>query len=139
MAAEDDNVNILKGAYAQWAALKAADCSCWMSIAADDILMQSLASGRHPLPFTETRSGKDQLLAYFSGLTSDWEMLSYDVNEYIAQGDRVVAIARTAWRNRATGKVADTPKIDLWRFHDGKVVELAEFYDTAHVFSAALP
>jgi ketosteroid isomerase-like protein len=31
----------------------------------------------------------------------------------------------------------DTPKIDFWRFRDGKVVEFYEYYDTARVFAAA--
>jgi len=43
----------------------------------------------------------------------------------------------TAWRHKRTGKVADTPKVDFWRFRDGKAVEFYEYYDTAAVFAAA--
>ena len=43
-------------------------------------------------------------------------MKHYTVEEYIAQGDVVVARGSTAWTNKKTGKVADTPKIDFWRF-----------------------
>jgi ketosteroid isomerase-like protein len=35
--------------------------------------------------------------------------------------------------------VADSPKIDIWRFRDGKAVAFEEFYDTARVFAAATP
>ena len=66
-------------------------------------------------------------------------MITYDMDDFIAQDDRVVVIGNVAWRNKATGKVAETPKVDIWRFRDGKVVEFAEFYDTARSFAAAVP
>jgi ketosteroid isomerase-like protein len=59
------------------------------------------------------------------------------MNDFIAQRDRVVVIGRVAWRNKATGKVADTPKVDIWRFQDGKAVDMIEFYDTVRSFAAA--
>jgi ketosteroid isomerase-like protein len=32
-----------------------------------------------------------------------------------------------------------TPKVDVWRFRDGKAVEFSEFYDTAQAYAAAQP
>ena len=32
-----------------------------------------------------------------------------------------------------TGKIVETPKVDFWRFRDGKAVEFYEYYDTARV------
>ena len=61
-----------------------------------------------------------------------------EMDEYIAQGDRVVVIGRMAWRNRATGKVAETPKLDVWRLRDGKAVDFVEFYDTARAAAATV-
>jgi ketosteroid isomerase-like protein len=40
---------------------------------------------------------------------------------------------------QSNGKVADTPKVDIWRFQDGKAVDMVEFYDTARSFAAATP
>jgi len=42
-----------------------------------------------------------------------------------------------AWRNKHTGRTVETPKVDYWRFKDGKVVEFYEYYDTARVLAAA--
>jgi uncharacterized protein len=139
MATEDDNVAILRDAYRRWSDQKGQDLNAMMDIVADDVSLRSLADGAPDVGFTKRRSGKAEVLGYLQGLTSGWEMLSFDVDEYVAQGDRVVAIGRTAWRNKKTGKVADTPKIDLWRFRNGKAVEFAEFYDTANVLAAAQP
>jgi ketosteroid isomerase-like protein len=66
-------------------------------------------------------------------------MIFYRVDEYVAQGDRVVAIGFTSWRNKLTGKIAATPKIDIWRMKDGKAVEFSEFYDTARLYAASEP
>ena len=41
------------------------------------------------------------------------------------------------WTNRKTGKIAETPKVDFWRFRDGKAVEFYEYFDTACVAAAA--
>jgi uncharacterized protein len=91
------------------------------------------------MPFSAPRSSKTQILDYLEGLRRDWEMVSFDMNDFIAQDDRVVAIGRVVWRNKATGKIADTPKIDVWRFRDGKAIDFVEFYDTARSFAAATP
>jgi len=32
---------------------------------------------------------------------------------------------------------AETPKVDFWRFRDGKAVEFYEYFDTACVAAAA--
>ena len=139
MTTESENVSVLKEAYAQWAGHKGADCACWMNIIADDASLGSLANGSPEMVFSAPRSSKAQILDYLNELTRDWEMVSFDMNDFIAQGDRVVAIGRVAWRNKATGKVADTPKVDIWRFQDGKAVDMVEFYDTARAFAAAAP
>jgi len=69
----------------------------------------------------------------------DWTMVSHAMEDFIAEGDRVVAVGQMSWRNRATGKVVETPKVDIWTFRDGKAVAFAEYYDTARTIAAATP
>jgi ketosteroid isomerase-like protein len=45
-------------------------------------------------------------------------------------------LGSTAWRNRRTQRVVDTPKADLLTFRGGRIVEFFEFYDTAKLFAA---
>ena len=139
MTVEQENVERLKRAYAHWGEHRAADCSCWTDLAADDLRMRSLGEGAPAMPFTAPRTGKQELVAYLDGLTRDWEMIDHAMDDFIAQGDRVVVIGRAAWRHKGTGKVADTPKVDIWRFRDGQAVEYAEFFDTARAYAAAMP
>ena len=49
-------------------------------------------------------------------------MVYYRIDEFIAQGDAVVARGSTSWTNKKTGKTAETPKVDFWRFRDGKAL-----------------
>jgi ketosteroid isomerase-like protein len=131
------NIAILKDAYKRWSESKGGSIDHWLGIVDDGIDLRSLAEGAEPMAFTERRSGRAQVESYLRGLTAEWEMIDYQMNEYVAQGDRVVAIGRAAWRNKATGKAVDSPKVDIWRFRDGKAVEFFELYDTAKVFACA--
>jgi uncharacterized protein len=139
MSSESANVDILRRAYNEWHASKAGSVDSWVAIVAPSISLRSLADGAQEVAFTKPRNGKEAFLEYLRGLTTDWEMLSYTVSEFIAKDDRVVAVGQTSWRNKRTGKTFDTPKIDLWRMRDGKAVEFAEYYDTAKIFAAAQP
>ena len=139
MAAETENISLLKDAYAAWAQSKGTDCECWMNILSDEASLASLAAGAPEMSFSAPRDSKSQILRYLQELTSDWDMVSFDMDDFIADGDRVVAVGQVAWRNKTTGKVAETPKVDIWRFDQGKVVDLREFYDTARAFAAATP
>jgi ketosteroid isomerase-like protein len=137
VSTESENVATLQKAYADWAGKKAGNLECWTSIMADDVELRSLADGAPGIDFSQARHGIAQAKKYLEELTRDWEMLSYDVEDYVAQGDRVVAIVSTSWRNKRTRKAVTTPKIDVWRLREGKIVEFAEYFDTAKVLAAA--
>ena len=139
MGNEAGNVAILKDAYQRWHDSRGGSVDHWMSICTDDINFGSLAQAAPEMRFATSYSNRDALRGYFNGLTSEWEMVHYTVNEYVAQGDTVFMRGSTAWKNKKTGRTVDTPKADFWRFKDGKAVEFYEYYDTARVFAAATP
>jgi uncharacterized protein len=131
MSTEDSNLTKLKEAYRQWHETKAGSVDRWLALMTDDIKFRSLAEGAKPMEFTRTSTCKSDVERYFAGLTGDWEMIYYRMDEYIAQGDRVVALGSCSFKHRKTGKVLETPKADFHRFRDGKICEFFEFYDTA--------
>ena len=77
-------------------------------------------------------------MEYFQTVARDWEMIDFQVNRLIDGGDDVVMVGRCAWRNRATGKVVETPKVDVWRFAQGKAVSFLEMFDSL-AFVRAIP
>jgi hypothetical protein len=102
----------------------------------DEVQWHSLAAGAQGVEFTRCCSSKDQVKNYFLELAKSWEMVSYTADEFIAQGDRVVMLGSCEWRHRDTGKLLRSPKADVHRLRDGKVVEFMEFYDTAGAIAA---
>jgi hypothetical protein len=137
MSDEARNVELLKDAYGRWHESKGASVDHWMTIVADDVRFGSLAQAAPVMSFACNYDSRESLRGYFDGLLSDWEMIHYTVDEFVAQGDAVFMRGSTAWRHKRTGKAVETPKIDFWRFRDGKAVEYYEYYDTARVFAAA--
>jgi ketosteroid isomerase-like protein len=139
MSDENRNVAILRDAYQRWNESKGGSVEHWLSLLADDLKFGSLAMGRtSAVAFTAQRHSRAGVAEYFAGLLGAWEMIDYVVDQYVAQGDRVVAIGQTAWRNKATDKAVETPKVDTWRFDsDGRIIEFFEYYDTAALLAAA--
>ena len=138
MSNEAANVAILKDAYRQWHESRGGSVEQLLSICDPNISWGSVPRGKAPLlAFAKQYESRDALHAYFGGLLNEWEMISYTIDEYVAQGDAVVARGWTAWTNKKTGRPMETPKMDFWRFKDGKAVEFYEYFDTAAVVAAA--
>jgi len=139
MAIEQDNVAILRDGYARWNESKGRSVDHWLSLMADDIDFRSLADGMEGLDFTVRKNARAAVTDYFNELLKRFELIHFTVEDFIAQDDKVVVVGSTAWRNRLTGKVFDTPKVDIVRLRDGLIVEVREFYDTAKVMEASKP
>src|SRR3712207_966723 len=108
------NVALLKEAYREWNDSKGLNVDYWFdNVIGPQIKFDSIAQGAEPLPFAKRYDDRAELRGYFDGLLADWSMQYYTVNEYVAQGDTVVARGECAWTNKKTGKVAKTPKVDF--------------------------
>lgn len=136
MSEEARNVELLRKAYGLWSETRGNSSDHWLEICAERIAFGSIAHGPEPVPYMAAFQRRDELKEYFAGLSRDWEMMEFEVEHFVAQGDRVVMLGRCAWRYRKTGKVVWTQKADSWRLEGGKAVEFYEFYDTAQVLAA---
>ena len=134
-----DTLAKLKDAYKQWHDTRGQSVDAWMALMADDVKMRSVADGAPGMEFSAPRDGKHTLQGYFEALAADWEMIHYTPEEFLVDGDRVAMFGRCAYRNRKTGKTAESAVVNRWRFHDGLAVEYFELYDTAKAFAAATP
>ena len=138
MSIEESNVAILRDLYAQWNSTKGGSVDRWLEYMAEEVDWRSLADGAAGMEFTRAASTREQVGGYMRGLLADWQMDYYAVDEFVAQGDRVVMLGRCAWVHRATGKRAEMPKADAIRLKDGKIVAFMEYFDTAGAFAATL-
>ncbi|MFO0796879.1 MAG: nuclear transport factor 2 family protein [Gemmataceae bacterium] len=139
MSTPDENVARLRHAYQQWHDTRGGSVQTWLDLMADDVRMRSAPEGKAGMDFTRPAAGKAAARAYFAGLAADWELLHYNADEFVVQGDRVVVLSLVAFRFKATGKIAETAKCDVFRFRDGKVAEFFEFFDTAAALAATRP
>jgi ketosteroid isomerase-like protein len=137
MTIEDDNVALLKRLYAGWNDTRGGSIADMFASMADDVEWHSLASGGAGLEFSRCCTSKGDVERYFGELAADWAMNYYDIEEFVAQGERVVAIGRCSWTHRRTGKQIESPKADVVRIRDGKIVAFMEFFDTAQAAAAA--
>jgi ketosteroid isomerase-like protein len=104
-----------------------------MEFADQNISFGSLPRGEGPMQFATQYDNREVLRGYFKGLLEQWTMNFYEVKQFIAQGDMVVMQGFCSWTNKATGKTVETPKVDIWRFRDGKAVEFYELSDARQV------
>ena len=125
------NKTALEQVYQRWHDTRGGCLEEIVGLFSSHIKFSSLAQGAPPATFTAAAKGKDQMRGYFDGLLSAWTMNYYKVDHMIAEGDRVAVVGSTSWTNKATGKIVETPKVDVWRFSDGLAVEFYEYYDTA--------
>jgi ketosteroid isomerase-like protein len=134
---EAANVATLQEAYRRWRDSRGSSVDHWMTICSETIKFGSLAQASAPqIAYMTAYASRNELAKYFDGLSRDWEMIDYRVDEFVAQGERVVMLGFCSWRHKQSGKVVSTPKADSWRFEGGKAVEFYEFFDTAQVHAA---
>ena len=89
-----------------------------------------------PEPLGGSRKGRSQAAEFFRLVNEAWEFLSFEPREYIASGDRVVALGHYHARSRETGREAASDWAMVWTLRDGKATRFQEYTDTAALLSA---
>ena len=128
----------LRDAYALWSQSSGTRSDQWIALLSDGIEMRSVLTPDLPDDLAATRRTLSGALEYFQTVARDWEMINFICDRFVDGGNDVVMVGRCAWRNRATGRVVDTPKVDVWRFEDGKAVSFLEMFDSL-AFVRAIP
>ena len=91
-------------------------------------------------PYGGTYVGHDAVLQnVFMKLGTEWEGFSVAPQEFIAEGETVVALGQYSGQYKATGKRMSVPFVHVWKFQGGKVVSFRQHTDTAIVQKALKP
>jgi len=96
-----------------------------------------LLPGSPAIPTSGTRRGLREVGRFFEDLRSLVEFTAFDVREYIAQGNRVVALLHYEGRYKPTGRNFAADAAALWTLGNGKAIRLQEFTDTEALARAA--
>ncbi|WP_162249698.1 nuclear transport factor 2 family protein [Altererythrobacter sp. Root672] len=137
MSDDLSNAARVAAAYRQWEESLGADPEPFMALAAENVEMASVLDPPDLDELATDHHGLSRMREYFAAIEQDWEMIDYPNERVVEQGDTVVWIGRCCWRNRHTGLVINSPKVDIWTFRNGKAVRFLELFDTLGFARAA--
>lgn len=124
------NADRIRAAYANWQETLGRDPEPFIALMDERFEMASVLDPPHLHELAANHRGLGRVRDYFAALGADWEMIDFPTEQVVEQGDTVVWIGRCTWRNRHTGIVVGTPKVDIWTFEGGKAVGMLELFDT---------
>ncbi len=82
------------------------------------------------LPWTGNRQGKQQVAEFFKLVSENIDFKKFEPREFIAQGDKVVALGYWESTAKPTGKTINGEWAMVFTFKNGKVSEHHEYADT---------
>jgi ketosteroid isomerase-like protein len=130
--ANQDNTKLVQEGYA---AFSRGDVQAVLNMMADDVVWVT-PGPRDILHMAGERHGRAQVAEFFSTLNEAEEVERFDPHEFIAQGDKVVALVSYRSRVRATGRTIETELAHVFTLRNGKIAEFREFFDTAVAVAA---
>ena len=81
-------------------------------------------------PFLGQRHGKDAVLEGYREIARRLDIIGYEVERLLVDGDRAAALIRITSVIIATGKVMSIRTSQFTRFRDGKLIEMQGVLDT---------
>lgn len=131
---ENENTQVVKQAYDKF---KSGDIAGLLDLFDDDIEWE--LDKAENVPFTGARRGKDQVADFFTVMGQAQHPLQFEPREFIAQGDKVVALGHYAWSVKSTDRVFESDWAEVFTVRDGKIVCFREYTDTAAGAAAYKP
>jgi ketosteroid isomerase-like protein len=122
-----ETIEVVQGAYA---AFQRGDIPAVLASCSDDV-QWFLPGDPAVVPVAGLRDGVSAVGGFFSVLADTQDAEQFEPREFVAQGEKVIALGVYRWRIKKTGKVFGSDFAHVFTVRDGKVVEFHEFYDTA--------
>ena len=88
------------------------------------------------VPYGGTHKGRSGFGKFFQKLGGSTETTLWDVNEYVCEGNNVVATGRHGFKSKNSGKDVETDWAMIWTFKENIPVAGRAYYDTSSVENA---
>ena len=88
------------------------------------------------VPFGGLWRGHEGVITLLTGIGAALDVQRFEIAEFIAQGNKVVAIGFEEATAKPTGRSYRNEWVHVWTVRDGKVVEIRTYNDTAAVAAA---
>jgi ketosteroid isomerase-like protein len=128
---DQDNTNVVKQAYENF---KTGNIEALLGQMSEDI------NWRLPdiegVPFAGARRRTGAVAEFFSTLADAQDVLSFEPREFVAQGNKVIALGDYSWRVKKNGREYGSDFAHVFTVRDGKIVAFHEYMDTASAADA---
>lgn len=128
------NLEVVKEVYRLFAAGRRDDLT---GLVSDDFEWHYV--GPAEIPWAGRYRGPAGVSAFFERVGAALELEEFEVQEFIAAGDRVVAVGVSSGRLRATRGRYRSPWVNVFTVREGRITRLLDLYDTAAITRAAQP
>jgi ketosteroid isomerase-like protein len=128
---ERENVRLIQDAYA---AFGRGDIQAIIDACTDDVDWQIL--GPKEIPAMGARKGKNGVRDFFDTLASEDEVLQFEPQKFVAQGDTVVVTGHYKARFRHNNAIAESDWCHVFTIRDGSVASWRQYSDTAAFLEA---
>ena len=122
---EKENIAMIQKIYA---AFKRGDIPFILNAVTEDIDWQML--GLKELPHTGPHRGRDQVARFLEEVAVETDIQKFEPREYIAQGDKVVALGYYSGTARISGRPLRSEWAMIFTLRNGKVARFREYADT---------
>ncbi len=132
---EEENVSKVKRLYDSFRRLEVHSI---MDMFADDAVMHGPAPSG-VLPWGGTHNGRSGVAQFFKALGESLEPQQFDLNDFIAQDNKVVVLGYQKGRAKPTGRLYETEFVNVWTIRNGKFIEFRVYNDTAALVESLRP
>jgi len=123
---EQENTKTIKRAYELF---KSGDVEDFLKMFSDDVSWETPKVEN--TPFNGKISGHANLVNWITTYSEAEEMLVFEQDEFIAQGDKVVVLGHCETRTKSANKEYATNFVHIFTVKDGKITGFLELFDTA--------
>lgn len=129
---EQENLTIVQDGYA---AFGRGDVVAGLSSYADDIDW-AMPGSPDIFPYAGKRSGLEQVAQFYSTFAETEEVEQMELQDFIAQGDKVLVFGHYKGRVKSTGRSYTKDFIHAVTLHDGKVTKFREYVASDDMYAA---
>jgi ketosteroid isomerase-like protein len=88
------------------------------------------------VPFAGKWQGREGVGQFFGKVSEAQDVVEFEPEEYITQGNKVVVLGRFTMRVKATGRNVSSTWAHVWTVENGQITRFNEYVDTAVVSRA---
>ena len=129
---EAENLKVVQDGYAAFAR---GDVQTIVNALADDVVWHSVYGAGSHVPGAGERHGKAAVAEFFKILSETFTFKQFDVSDFVASGNKVVALGHFAGTSDAGGAV-DSDFASVFTMREGKIARFQDFNDSSQMNAA---